>query len=365
MASRKLDLIVDKINEQNLLDEDQLLKETQINSRLVNIWNKNRENLHYKNDFRERRFQDGRIRNELMKLEKVSTTKEQRGNTIDTKMNTYPHQNFLLNPKNKKNIFNYIDNLNFVLDKNNEYRQNYHKDMVKSMNFYNFNKKKYFTNIYDKFYNVNNDKKWMSNDIIFFLNRAVKDEIKEDIDFKEANKQDKYRTYIKNRNHDILNFNQNFNSRLIEAKTRYNDFYIDKDDILLRRVNDVRDGKYDYFEDMDRDYYHKPGMSKDELKRRHKLEENKKKKRDEKIKMIEEQRRKKMQHILEKENSKFKFANKKEDMFITNQKNAQIGTILNKEDLAKKAKEVELRNDRIFKNQTVYKKGIYEMPSTF
>ena len=365
MASRKLDLIVDKINEQNLLDKDQLLKETQINTRLVNIWNKNRENLYYKNDFRERRFQDGRIRNELMKLEKVSTIKEQRGNTTDTKMNTYPHQNFLLNPKNKKNIFNYIDNLNFVLDKNNEYRQNYHKDMIKSMNFYNFNKKKYFTNIYDKFYNVNNDKKWMSNDIIFFLNRAVKDEIKEDIDFKEANKHDKYQTYIKNRNNDILYFNQNFNSRLIEAKTRYNDFYIDKDDILLRRVNDVRDGKYDYFDDVDRDYYHKPGMSKEELKRRHKLEENKKKKRDEKIKMIEEQRRKKMQHILEKENNKFKFANKKEDMFITNQKNAQIGTILNKEDLAKKAKEVELRNDRIFKNQTVYKKGIYEMPSTF
>ena len=84
------------------------------NSRLVNIWNKNRESLYYKNDFRERRFQDGRIRNELMKLDKVSTAKEQRGNTVDTKMNTYPHQNYLLNPKNKKNIFNYIDNLNFV-----------------------------------------------------------------------------------------------------------------------------------------------------------------------------------------------------------------------------------------------------------
>ena len=52
-------------------------------------------------------------------------------------------------------------------------------------------------------------------------------------------------------------------------------------------------------------------------------------------------------------------------MFITSQKNAQIETILNKEDLAKKAKEVELRNDRIFKSQTVYKKGIYEMPSTY
>ena len=68
---------------------------------------------------------------------------------------------------------------------------------------------------------------------------------------------------------------------------------------------------------------------------------------------------------MEKENNKFKFANKKEDIFITNQKNAQINTVINKEDLAKKAKEVELRNDRIFKNQTVYKKGIYEMPSTF
>ena len=365
MASRKLDLIVDKINEQNELDEEQILKETQINTRLVNIWNKNRESLHYKNDFRERRFQDGRIRNELMKLEKVTTAKEQRGNTLDTKMNTFPHQNYLLNPKNKKNIFNYIDNLNFILDKNNEYRYNYHKDMINNINFYNFSKKRYFNNIYDKFYNVNNDKKFMSNDIIFFLDRAVHDEIKEDIDYKEANKHDRYQNYIQNRNNDIIEFNKNFNIRLIEAKTRYNDFYIDKDDILLKRVYDVREGKYDYFDDIDRDYYHKPGMSKDELRRRHKIEDNKKKKREEKIKKLEEQRRQKMQSILEKENIKFKNANKKEDMFLTNQRNAQIGTLLNKEDLAKKAKEVELRNDRIFKNQTVYKKGIYEMPKTF
>ena len=365
MASRKLDLIVDKINEQNELDEEQIIKETQINTRLVNIWNKNRESLHYKNDFRERRFQDGRIRNELMKLEKVTTAKEQRGNTVDTKMNTFPHQNYLLNPKNKKNIFNYIDNLNFILDKNNEYRYNYHKDMINNINFYNFSKKRYFNNIYDKFYNVNNDKKFMSNDIIFFLDRAVHDEIKEDIDYKEANKHDRYQNYIQNRNNDIIEFNKNFNIRLIEAKTRYNDFYIDKDDILLKRVYDVREGKYDYFDDIDRDYYHKPGMSKDELRRRHKIEDNKKKKREEKIKKLEEQRRQKMQSILEKENIKFKNANKKEDMFLTNQRNAQIGTLLNKEDLAKKAKEVELRNDRIFKNQTVYKKGIYEMPKTF
>ena len=365
MASRKLDLIVDKINEQNELDEEQIIKETQINTRLVNIWNKNRESLHYKNDFRERRFQDGRIRNELMKLEKVTTAKEQRGNTLDTKMNTFPHQNYLLNPKNKKNIFNYIDNLNFILDKNNEYRYNYHKDMINNINFYNFSKKRYFNNIYDKFYNVNNDKKFMSNDIIFFLDRAVHDEIKEDIDYKEANKHDRYQNYIQNRNNDIIEFNKNFNIRLIEAKTRYNDFYIDKDDILLKRVYDVREGKYDYFDDIDRDYYHKPGMSKDELRRRHKIEDNKKKKREEKIKKLEEQRRQKMQSILEKENIKFKNANKKEDMFLTNQRNAQIGTLLNKEDLAKKAKEVELRNDRIFKNQTVYKKGIYEMPKTF
>ena len=365
MTSRKLDLIVDKINEQNALDEDNILKETQINTRLVNIWNNNRENLHKKNDFRERRFQDGRIRNELMKLENVTTTKEQRGNTVDTKMNTYPHQNYLLNPKNKKNIFNYIDNLNFVLDKNNEYRSNYHKNMIYNMNFYNFNKKRYFANIYDKFYNVNNDKKWMSNDIIFFLNRAVIDEIKEDNDYKEANKHNKYQTFLNNRNNIILDFNQNFNTRLIEAKTRYNDFFMDKDDILIKRVNDVREGKYDFFDDPDRDYYHKPGMSQDELKKRHKNEEDKKKKREERKKIMDEERKKRMQIILEKESHKFKNTNKKEDMFLTRQKNAQIGTVLNKEDLEKKGKEVNLRNDRILKSQTVYKKKIYEMPSTF
>jgi hypothetical protein len=205
----------------------------------------------------------------------------------------------------------------------------------------------------------------MSNDILFFLNRAIQDEIKEDSDYKEANKHDKYLNFIKNRNNDILYFNETFNTRLIEAKTRYNDFFIDRDDILLKRVNDVREGKYDYFDDVNRDYYHKTCMSQEEIKRRHKLEENKKKKREEKLKMMEDIRRQQMQKILEKENNKFKMANRKEDMFITNQKNAQIETILNKEDLEKKEKEVELRNDRIFKSQTVYKKGIYEMPSTF
>ena len=39
-------------------------------------------------------------------------------------------------------------------------------------------------------------------------------------------------------------------------------------------------------------------------------------------------------------------------------KNAELETEKIREDLEKKAKEVEIRNDRIFKNQTVYKKGI-------
>ena len=112
MTSRKLDLVVERINEQNELDAKYLLKETQINTRLVDHLNNNRENLHTKTNFRERRFQDGRIRNELMRLDKVTTAKNQRGNTVDTYMNTYKSQNFLLNPKNKDNIFNYIDNLN-------------------------------------------------------------------------------------------------------------------------------------------------------------------------------------------------------------------------------------------------------------
>ena len=42
MTSRKLDLVVDRINEQNELDAKHLLKETQINSRLVNHLNKNK-----------------------------------------------------------------------------------------------------------------------------------------------------------------------------------------------------------------------------------------------------------------------------------------------------------------------------------
>ena len=80
--------------------------------------------------------------------------------------------------------------------------------------------------------------------------------------------------------------------------------------------------------------------------------------------MLEDERRQKIQGILEKENNKFKFSNKKENNCFISKKNAQLETVKEREDIEKKAKEAEIRNDRIFKSQTVYKKGIYEMPLT-
>ena len=365
MTSRKLDLVVERINEQNDLDSNILLKETQINTRLVNHLNNNRENLHTKTNFRERRFQEGLIRNELMRLDKVTTTKNKRGNTIDTKMNTYRHQNFLLSPKNKDNIFNYIDNLNYILDRNENYRYNYHKTMINNMNFYNFRKDRYFANIHDKFYNNNNDKRWMSNDILFFVNRAVNDEIKEDKDYKEAHKLNRYMKYLNNKKNDNFAYSQNLLSKHIEAKTKYNDFFLEKDDLLIKKVNELRDvnNKNNYNED-ERDYYHKIIIDKEELDKRHKIEDNKRKQRENRIKMLEDERLQKAKEILEKENIKFKFANKKENTCLISKKNAQIETEKTREDLEKKAKEAEIRNDRIFKNQTVYKKGLYEIPLT-
>ena len=40
MTSRKLDLVVDRIDEQNYLDEKYLLKDSQIKTRFVDILNK-------------------------------------------------------------------------------------------------------------------------------------------------------------------------------------------------------------------------------------------------------------------------------------------------------------------------------------
>ena len=362
MTSRKLDIVVERINEQNELDTKYLFKDSQVNTRLVDHLNKDRESLHAKTDFRERRFNNGLIRNELMRLDKVTTAKNQRGNTVDTKMNTYRSTNFLLNPKNKDNIFNYIDNLNYVLDKHENYRYNYHRTMLNNMNFYNFNKDRYFANIFDKFYNNNNDKRWMSNDIIFFLKRAVNDEVKEDKDFREANKLDRYMTYLKNKEQDNLSYSQNLLNKHIEAKNKYNNYFLERDDELIKRVNDLRNGNIDDLNQQD--YHHKIVINKEELDKRHKKEEEKKKRWENQIKILEEERKQKVQNILEKENNKFRFANNKEDICLMRRKNAQIGTVKDRQDIENKAKEVEIRNDRKFKNETVYKKGMYEMPFT-
>ena len=47
MASRKLDYVVEKLEEQNRKDEKQLLKENHISKRFVDVLNKNRENSFY------------------------------------------------------------------------------------------------------------------------------------------------------------------------------------------------------------------------------------------------------------------------------------------------------------------------------
>ena len=348
MTSRKLDLVAERINKQNELDKKYFLKEAQTNARLVSLLNKNRENLYTKRNLRENRFQDGLKRNELLRLNKVTTTKNQRGNTVDTKMNTYKSQNFLLNHKNKDNIFNYMDNLNYVLDKHNDHRYKYHNSIFKSMDFNNFQKDRYYANIFDNFYNVNNDKRWLSNNIVFYLRRAVDDEVKEDKDFREANKLNRYMNYLRNKENENLEYNNNLMNKRINAKT----------------MNDLREGKIDSYNEEDKDYHNKSVISKDELDRRYQKEEKRRKNWENKVKMLEEERKQKIQDILEKENNYFRLANKKENLCLMNKKNALIESVKEKEDIEKKAKEVELRNDRIYKNQTVYKKGIYEMPFT-
>ena len=364
MASRRLDLIINRINDQNKLDEKYFLKEREINRRYVDILNENRENLYIKRELRERRFFEGRIRNELMRLDKVKTTKEERGNTTDTKINTYSRQNFRLNPKNRDNIFNYMDNLNYVLDKHNDHRYKYHNSIFKSMDFNNFQKDRYYANIFDNFYNVNNDKRWLSNNIVFYLKRAVDDEVKEDKDFREANKLNRYMNYLRNKENENLEYNNNLMNKRINAKTKFNDYFLGKDDLLIRRMNDLREGKIDSYNEEDKDYHNKSVISKDELDRRYQKEEKRRKNWENKVKMLEEERKQKIQDILEKENNYFRLANKKENLCLMNKKNALIESVKEKEDIEKKAKEVELRNDRIYKNQTVYKKGIYEMPFT-
>jgi hypothetical protein len=75
----------------------------------------------------------------------------------------------------------------------------------------------------------------------------------------------------------------------IDAKTKYNDFFLDKDDLLIKRVNDLREGKIDTYNEQDRDYYHKIIINKEELDRRHKKAEKKRKDWENKIKILEEE----------------------------------------------------------------------------
>lgn len=356
MTSRNLDLAIKRVKNQNELDFKYLLNEKKIKRRLVNHLNSQRVSLHSKTNIREKRFNNAEIRHEFMKLDRIITPKILREKTIDLQRNTYKHQNDLLNHNSKDNIYNYLNNSNYVFDRNEEDYLSYHKNMMKNMSFHNLHKKRYLAHIFDKFYNNNNDKKWINKDILFFLKRAVKDEIKEDKDYEEAKKFEKYMIYLKNKNKHILKNKRGFLNRLIEAKTRYNDYFLDMDNLLIQKVNKLRKGTEENF-------YHKKRKKLEDLSKKKIIEEDKRKSREKRMEKIKDEWKKKMEGILEKENIKFRFANLKENHTMFLGENARNESIKNKEDIENKAKEVQIRSDRILKNQTVYKKRVYEMPS--
>ena len=368
MMSRKIDLMLKRIQEQNDLDQKYLSREAKINSNLVQHLTKQREDLHNKTEQRERRIQEGKIRNELARLGKTTLVDNgnKRRHTFDSKMNTFTSMDYLLYPSNKNNIYTHINNYNYVFDKKENYRKDYNNGIInktwtndnsniKSM--YNFQKKKYFADIFDNLYNQNNDKKFLSNDILFFLNRAVSDELKENKDYEDAIKYEKYMNYLKNKNDNLNEIKTAYTNKHIDAKTKYNDFYLDQDDLLNKKVNDLREGKNDgeFYKTLPRSENEKKSLLKEKMW---------KKKRDEKMKKINEENLKKYNAILLKETNKFNFANKKEDDCLINKKNAMLGSLYYKENMEQKAKEAEIRNDRVFKAQTVYKKGEYEMQDT-
>ena len=362
--SRKIDLMLKRIQEQNYLDQKILSREAKINANLVNHLNKQREELHNKTERRERRFQEGRIRNELARLGKSTIIdNNKRRHTFDSKINTYKSMNYLLYPTNKNNIFTHINNYNYVFDKKENYRKDFNNNIINKTNgntnrLYNFQRKKYFADIFDNLYNQNNDKKFLSNDIIFFLNRAVSDEIKENKDYQEALKYERYMNYLKNKNNSHDEMNTIYTNKHIDAKTRYNDYFLDQDDLLNKKVNDLRVGKIENDDPF-------KTIPMDENKKRIILKEKLwKKNRDEKMKKINEENQKKYNAILAKETNKFIIANNKENNCLMNKNNAMLGSVFYKENMEQKAKEAQIRYDRVFKGDTVYKKGEYEMPDT-
>jgi len=326
MASRKIDLMIKAIKTQNEYDY-KIQEEKQRITRNIS-------------DFIKSRNKKEKIKKEIIKDININNNDNIIYKTKDP-LESVEYNSKPLIPIIKDQIYNYKNVYNFnrknVIKQNNENRMKINKSLDNKLSLYTINKNNYMNNIRTLFSQRNALTKKKTEIILEHIKQS-NDELRKNINLKQARRYNNFINFLKMKNLENKNYNDELNKKMKLAKYKYDininkklkeiKNNLDKNEILIKNKNSISTNDMDI-------------MNQRLMIKKEEIKEN-----NEKIK----------NKIIEKEKKYFLRAKNKEDE-INERKNKAIINEQNNNKMSEiKLDEAKEIYEKIYKSEVIYKK---------
>ena len=327
MTSRKIDLMLKAIKDQNEYDYKILEEKERIKQNIKNYKNKRNKNHKLVKEI----INDLNIDNNKINI--IYKTKNP--------LESVEYNSKQLIPIIKDEIYNYKNVYNFnrknIIKQNNENRMKINKSMDNKLSMYTVNKNNYMKNIRTLF-SQRNALSRKKTDLILEHIKQSNDELRRNINLKQAKKYNNFINFIKMKNLENKNYNDELNKKMKLAQYKYNlsinkklkeiNTNLDKNEIFFKNKNNLR------INDLD-NVSQRILLKKEEIKDT--LEKIKNK-------IIEKEKK----YFLKAKNKDNEINERKNKAIINEQNNVKMNEI--------KLDEAKQIYDKIYKSEVIYKK---------
>ena len=366
MASRRIDLMLEDIKKQNDYDFKIEKEKERIAKNIRQYRDKIKQEKNIKEERLLKRMEEVHKRNESnknIKINKILSHHKTKDPLESIDFNSVP-----LVPITKDSIYNYINNYNFdrykILYDNEEERMKLSKSVNFKISNYTLNKKKHMESIRNLFGERNTLSRRKTEDALEHFKQSNLD-LRNKMNLEKAKKYNNFINYIRKKEFDTQSYNDLLNSKRIIAKAKYDNFFKRNDELILKRIMDLKYGKVedDYSDsfkniktindkNIERTIHLNMGnkIENKEMKKMKKLH-------DENVIKLNIEKQNSIKEILDKENKYFKKDNDKKNIMAENKKNSILSSLTINRNIENKLNEAKSIYDRTYKSEVIYKKS--------
>ena len=364
MSLRAIDLMMAAIKRQNDYDYKIEVDKERINNNIKEYRSK---------IYKEKNIKKEKINRRMEEVKKINLTKKSKklkeilknSKTINP-LDSIEYNNKALIPIAKDNIYNYINNYNFdrnkILNQNEENRLRISRSVNLKINNYSINKKIYMDTIKKIFGEKNLECKKKTKNIFEHFKQSNID-LRNKMNLEKAKKYNNFINYLQKKEYDNEIYNDILNNKRILAKEKYDDYFKKKDELILKRIRDLKYGRIgDDYSDPYKNINtaHSINRKKDinKLKKIVNKDVKKMKKlKDENMIKLAIEKENKIKQIIENEKRHFNTANSIMNTMNNKKAKSLMNMVNNNINIENRLKEAKNKYERNLKSEIIYKKG--------